>query len=83
MCNGSDRIRLAALFSTSRSHIMSIILEQLCFVNTLDNETTLKRFYIDKKQKCVRLHPENKTMNDILVKCCYIQGVAQHVIKAL
>lgn len=52
-------------------------------VALVDNETTLKRFYIDKKQKCVRLHPENETMNDILVKCCYIQGVAQHVIKAL
>ena len=45
----------------------------------------LKKFlnYIDKEKKCVRLHPENRTMNDILVKSCYIQGVAQHVIKAL
>lgn len=52
-------------------------------VALVDNETTLKRFYIDKEQKCVRLHPENKTMKDILVKSCYVQGVAQHVIKAL
>lgn len=52
-------------------------------VALVDNETTLKRFYIDKEKKCVRLHPENRTMNDILVKSCYIQGVAQHVIKAL
>lgn len=52
-------------------------------VALVDNETTLKRFYIDKEQKCVRLHPENKTMKDILVNSCYIQGVAQHVIKAL
>ena len=52
-------------------------------VALVDNETTLKRFFIDKEKKCVRLHPENRTMNDILVKSCYIQGVAQHVIKAL
>ncbi len=52
-------------------------------VALVDNETTLKRFYIDKEQNCVRLHPENKTMKDILVKSCYIQGIAQHVIKAL
>lgn len=52
-------------------------------VALVDNETTLKRFYIDEERKCVRLHPENKTMKDILVKNCYIQGVAQHVIKAL
>lgn len=52
-------------------------------VALVDNETTLKRFYIDEEHQCVRLHPENKTMSDILVKSCYIQGVAQHVIKAL
>ena len=52
-------------------------------VALIDNETTLKRFYLDKEHKCVRLHPENKTMKDILVNTCYIQGVAQHVIKAL
>lgn len=52
-------------------------------VALVDNETTLKRFYMDKEKKCVRLHPENWTMKDILVKSCYIQGVAQHVIKAL
>ena len=52
-------------------------------VALVDNETTLKRFYIDEKRQCIRLHPENKTMEDILVKSCYIQGVAQHVIKAL
>ena len=50
-------------------------------VALVNNETTLKRFYIDKEKKCVRLHPENKEMKDILVKDCYIQGVAQHIIK--
>ena len=52
-------------------------------VALVDNETTLKRFYIDKKRSCVRLHPENQKMKDIYVRDCHIQGVAQHVIKAL
>ncbi len=52
-------------------------------VALVNNETTLKRFYKDKEKKCVRLHPENKKMKDILVKDCYIQGVAQHIIKRI
>ena len=52
-------------------------------VALVNNETTLKRFYRDKKNKCIRLHPENKDMEDILVKECYIQGVAQHIIKKI
>jgi len=52
-------------------------------VALVDNETTLKRFYLDRERKCIRLHPENREMRDIFVKNCYIQGVAQHVIKAL
>ena len=52
-------------------------------VALVDNETTLKRFYKDEEHQCIRLHPENRSMEDILVKNCYIQGVAQHVIKAL
>ena len=49
----------------------------------VDNETTLKRFYRDKKRRCCRLHPENSKMEDIYVQDCTIQGVAQNVIKAL
>lgn len=52
-------------------------------VALVDNENTLKRFYRDKRRGYVRLHPENRTMPDILVRECFIQGVAQHVIKAL
>ena len=52
-------------------------------VALVENETTLKRFFLDKRKRCVRLHPENRAMSDIFVKDCYIQGVAQHVIKAL
>lgn len=52
-------------------------------VALVDSETTLKRFFLDADRKRVRLHPENKCMEDIFVKNCYIQGVAQHVIKVL
>lgn len=52
-------------------------------VALVDNETTLKRFYRDKKHRCIRLHPENSKMKDIYVQDCTIQGVAQNVIKAL
>ena len=52
-------------------------------VALVEGETTLKRFYLDEEHKCIRLHPENRRMKDIMVTSCYIQGVAQHVIKAL
>lgn len=52
-------------------------------VALVDNQNTLKRYYIDRRKKCVCLHPENAKMDDIYVKECVIQGVAQHVIKAL
>ena len=52
-------------------------------VALVENETTLKRYYKDHQPQCVRLHPENSRMKDIYVQECTIQGVAQHVIKAL
>ena len=52
-------------------------------VALVGNQNTLKRFYVDDKHKCIRLHPENKTMEDILVPECVIQGVAVKVIKSL
>ena len=52
-------------------------------VALVGSDTTLKRYYIDREKRCVRLHPENKSMKDILTTDCRIQGVAQHVIKAL
>jgi repressor LexA len=52
-------------------------------VALIDNEATLKRFYRDKKNKRIRLHPENETMEDIFVDNCNIQGVAVNVIKQL
>lgn len=47
------------------------------------NENTLKRYFVDKENKQIRLHPENKTMKDIIVSDCKIQGVAVKVIKNL
>lgn len=52
-------------------------------VALVNDETTLKRFYIDKKRHCVRLHPENSSMKDIYTNNCFIQGVAQNIIKSL
>lgn len=52
-------------------------------VALVESQNTLKRFYRDNEQKKFILHPENKTMQDILVDECYIQGVACHVIKEL
>lgn len=46
-----------------------------------DNLSTLKRLYRDDKRKCVVLRPENDYMDDIIVKECYVQGVAVKIIK--
>jgi len=48
-----------------------------------DEEATLKRFYPDYENGIFRLHPENPTMEDIIVDNCIIQGVAVQVIKDL
>lgn len=50
-------------------------------VALIDNEATLKRYYVDKKRRKVRLHPENKTMEDMYFDSVVIQGVAIKVIK--
>ena len=91
----TSRIRQQLLISSSTSPISTTrktVAEDIAelrecgldiVVALVENETTLKRLYIDAECECIRLHPENKKMKDILVKSCYIQGVAQHVIKAL
>ena len=48
-----------------------------------DGSNTLKRIYFDDENKNVILHPENKAMNDIIVKNVKIQGVAVKVMKDL
>lgn len=52
-------------------------------VALLDNEATLKRYFLDKKNKKVRLHPENDDMEDMYFPNVVIQGVAVKVIKDL
>lgn len=41
---------------------------------TMDNEVTLKTFY--KEKDCIRLQPENDTMEPIILKNCTILGKA-------
>ena len=48
-------------------------------VALVDGENTLKRFY--RKNGKIVLHPENKDMQDIIVKECEIQGVLVSCIK--
>lgn len=50
-------------------------------VALIDNEATLKRYYVDRRKKKVRLHPENKDMEDMYFDSIVIQGVAIKVIK--
>lgn len=50
-------------------------------VALVGDEATLKRFY--KEADHIRLHPENSSMEDIIVPDCSIQGVAVKVLKDL
>ena len=52
-------------------------------VALIDDEATLKRFYIDDKKQKIRLHPENNKMKDMYFDNIVIQGVAVKVIKDL
>ena len=52
-------------------------------VALVENENTLKRYFVDTENNQIRLHPENKNMKDIIVRDCKIQGVAVKVIKNL
>ncbi|MBQ5567926.1 MAG: repressor LexA, partial [Oscillospiraceae bacterium] len=52
-------------------------------VALVGNENTLKRLLFDRVTGKVILHPENKSLSDIVVDGCVIQGVARSVIKTL
>lgn len=52
-------------------------------VALIDNDATLKRYYLDDKRHQVRLHPENDEMQDMFFDNIIIQGVAVKVIKDL
>lgn len=52
-------------------------------VALVGDEATLKRYYPEPEHNRICLHPENKTMDDIYVDSCAIQGVAVKVLKDL
>lgn len=52
-------------------------------VALINDEATLKRYYLDQKRKQVRLHPENDKMEDMYFDNILIQGVAVKIIKDL
>ncbi len=52
-------------------------------VALVGDEATLKRYYPEPEKQRVRLHPENNSMRDILVRDCMVQGVAVKVLKTL
>lgn len=52
-------------------------------VALIDNEATLKRYYLDKEERKVRLHSENAMMEDMYYDNVSIQGIAVKVIKDL
>ena len=52
-------------------------------VALIGNEATLKRYYLDRANHKVRLHPENDEMEDMYFDNISIQGVAVKVLKDL
>jgi len=52
-------------------------------VALMEEEATLKRYFPEPQDGFIRLHPENKDLDDIIVESCLIQGVAVNVIKGL
>ncbi len=52
-------------------------------VALVEDEATLKRYFPEPEHNRIRLHPENRVMDDIIVSACIIQGVAVKVLKNL
>ena len=46
-----------------------------------EDGATLKRFYPEPENHRIRLHPENRSMEDYYVDDCEIQGIAVKVLK--
>ena len=63
--------------------IQNYATEGQIIVALLDDEATLKRYYLDRKHRSVILHPENKDYEDIVVGDVEIQGVAIKIIKSV
>lgn len=58
-------------------------LEGQIVVALIDNEATLKRYFVDRRKKKIRLHPENDNMDDMYFDSIAIQGVAVKILKDL
>ena len=52
-------------------------------VALMEDEATLKTFFRDRQNRCIRLHPENPEYQDIVVQKALIQGVAVKVLKSI
>ena len=48
-----------------------------------ESDATLKRYYLDRRRRKIRLHPENPEMKDMYYDAIRIQGVAVKVLKDL
>ena len=47
----------------------------------IGEEATMKRFYPEPEKHRIRLHPENRNMDDIYVDSCEIQGIAVKLMR--
>ena len=54
---------------------------QIVVALTDDGEWTLKRYYLDRRRRKIRLHPENDEMEDMYFDKIQIQGVAVKTIR--
>ena len=54
---------------------------QIVVALTDDGECTLKKYYLDRRRRKIRLHPENDEMEDMYFNKIQIQGVAVKIIK--
>ena len=56
---------------------------QIVVALTDGEDATLKRYFVDKKNARIRLHPENDQMSDMFFDDVSVQGVAVKVLKDL
>ena len=54
---------------------------QIVVALTEEGECTLKKYYLDKRRRKIRLHPENDEMEDMYFDRIQIQGVAVKIIQ--
>ena len=52
-------------------------------VARIDQDVTLKRYFLIEDEKKYRLHPENDKYEDIITQECNVMGVAVKIIKSI